>query len=148
MKKIFILAMMVVFIGSVVLAFAQEKEKKAKLDPEVELNKSIERGFALFKDKKLGTNEKTCNDCHMGGGTKDGKMGGMTLKAFDNLAAKYPKFFMMGNKVMTLDQVVNYCVTTPLKGEPLSWDDQRLTDLVAYCASLKIAKPKKAETEK
>lgn len=144
MKRLVIFVLVAIMAGSVMLAFAQEKEEdKAKLDPDMELAKSIERGFALFNDKKLGTSGKTCNDCHMNGGMKEAKMGDMTMKAFDNLAAHYPKFFMMGKRVMTLDQVVNFCVTTPLKGEPLAWDDQRLTDLVAYCASVKPAKVEK-----
>jgi thiosulfate dehydrogenase len=143
-KKTVILVVLAVIVAGFVLAYAQEKkEEKAKMDPATELAKSVERGFALFNDKKLGTSGKTCNDCHKGGGTQEAKMGDMTMKAFDDLAAHYPKFFMMGNRVMTLDQVVNFCVTTPLKGEPLAWDDQRLTDLVAYCASVKPAKVQK-----
>jgi cytochrome c len=143
-KNLIILVLVVIMSGSVMLAFAQEKkEEKAEMDPAMELAKSIERGFALFNDKKLGTSGKTCNDCHKGSGTQEAVLGDMTLKAFDNLAAHYPKFFMMGNRVMTLDQVVNFCVTNPLKGEPLAWDDQRMTDLVAYCASVKPAKVQK-----
>jgi len=46
---------------------------------------------------------------------------------------------MMANKVMTLDQVINWCIMTPLQGEPLKWDDQRLADLAAYCASVESA---------
>lgn len=146
MKKFLILALLVILAGSVAIAYAQEKkEEKAKMDPATELAKSVERGLALFSDKELGTSGKTCNDCHMNGGTKDSKMGDMTMRAFDNLGAQYPRFFMMGKKVMTLDQVVNFCVTMPLKGEPLAWDDQRLTDLVAYCASVKPAKVEKKE---
>jgi len=141
-----VLVLLTIMVGSVVMGYAQEKkEEKAKMDPVAELAKSVERGFALFNDKKLGTSGKTCNDCHMNGGTQVSKMGDMTMKAFDNLAAQYPKFFMMGKKIMTLDQVVNFCVTTPLKGEPLAWDDQRLTDLVAYCASVKPAKIQKKQ---
>jgi hypothetical protein len=30
----------------------------------------------------------------------------------------------------------------PLKGKPLAWDDQRLTDLTAYCASVKKVEKK------
>lgn len=149
MRKLIVLALAAALLVSVVLAIAQEKkEEEAKMDPAMELAKSVERGLALFGDKKLGTSGKTCNDCHMEGGTQDGKMGDMTLKAFDNLAAHYPKYFMMGKRVMTLDQVVNFCVTTPLKGEALAWDDQRLTDLVAYCASVKPAKVEKKPEEK
>ncbi len=79
----------------------------------------------------------TCNSCHMDGGTKEGKMGDMVIPAWDNLAAKYPKYFMMAKRVMTLDQVVQFCVVNPLKGKALAWDDQKLTDLTAYVASVK-----------
>jgi cytochrome c len=146
MRKIVVLVLLAVMAGSVAIGYAQEeKEENAKMDPAAELAKSVERGFGLFNDKKLGTSGKTCNDCHMSGGAQVSKMGDMTMKAFDNLAAQYPKFFMMGEKIMTLDQVVNFCIMTPLKGEPLAWDDQRLTDLVAYCASVKPAKIQKKQ---
>ena len=146
MRKVVAVMLLAAVAGGVVMAYAQEKKaEEAKMDPATELARSVERGFALFNNKDLGTSGKTCNDCHMAGGTKDSKMGDMTMKAFDNLAVQYPKYFMMGKRVMTLDQVVNFCVTTPLKGEPLAWDDQRLTDLVAYCASVKPMKAEKKE---
>lgn len=146
MKRFIVLVLLAIVAGSVMLVCAQEKkEETAKIEPATELAKSIERGFMLFNDKKLGTTGETCNDCHRGGGTQSSKMGDMSIKAFDNLAAAYPKYFMMDKRVMTLDQVVNFCIVTPLKGEPLAWDDQRLTDLVAYCASVKPAKVGKPE---
>jgi cytochrome c len=49
---------------------------------------------------------------------------------------------MMAKRVMTLEQVVQFCITNPLKGKPLVWDDQKLTDLTAYCASVKAEKKK------
>ncbi len=48
----------------------------------------------------------------------------MTLTAFDNLGAKYPKFFGMADRVMTLDQVGIFCIVDPLKGKPPAWDDR------------------------
>jgi cytochrome c len=57
-------------------------------------------------------------------------------------------YWPMAAKVMTLDQVVNFCITNPLKGEALAWDDQRLTDLVAYCASVKPMKHEERKEEK
>jgi len=47
---------------------------------------------------------------------------------------------MMAKRVMTLDQVVNWCIVTPMKGKALKWDDQKLTDLTAYVASVKVVK--------
>jgi cytochrome c len=154
MRKLVLLAVVVLVAAMVFVACAQEEKKPEKEpekqpDPAAELNASIERGKALFMDPKLGTSGQTCNTCHMEGGTVAGTMGDMDLKAFDALNTAYPKYWMMAKKVMTLDQVVNWCIVTPLKGEPLAWDDIRLTDLVAYCASVTPAKVemKKEEAE-
>jgi cytochrome c len=75
-------------------------------------------------------------------------MGKMAIKAFDNLGAAYPKYFMMMNRVVTLDQMVNWCIITPMKGTALAWDDQRLADLVAYTASVKAPKAVRLEKGK
>ena len=145
MKKTTALIMMVLFLALIVYACAQKEEKPemAKAaDPVAELAKSVENGKKLFSDTTLGTSGMTCNSCHMEGGTKAGKMGEMAVPAWDNLAPQYPKYFMMAKRVMTLDQVVNWCIKEPLKGKPLAWDDQKLTDLTAYCASVKAEKKK------
>ena len=140
MRKIAALALMALLLTMVVFASAQQGEKMKMADPAEELAKSIATGKELFNDKSLGTSGKTCNSCHMMGGTKGAKMGEMTIKPFDDLGSKYPNYFMMGKKVMTLSQVVNFCVVKPLKGEALKWDDQKLTDLTAYVASVKVTK--------
>ena len=143
MKKMTVLIMIVLFFGLIVYAFAQKEEgKKSEIDPAAKLAKSIENGKKLFNDKSLGTSGMTCNSCHMEGGTKEGKMGDMVVPAWDNLASKYPKYFMMAKRVMTLDQVVHFCVVNPLKGKALAWDDQKLTDLTAYVASVKKVEKK------
>jgi cytochrome c len=64
-------------------------------------------------------------------------MGEIKVKAFDNLNTHYPKYVsMMGqiDKVITLDQMVNFCIENPMAGKALAGDDQRLADLVAYCS--------------
>ena len=138
MKKILI-PLFIVAVGCLfLLAYAGHgKVATAQMDPKVELEKSIERGKALFMDATLGTSGMSCNSCHPEGGTKEGKMGEKTIMPFDNLAAQYPKYFMMPKRVMTLDQVINWCIVKPMKGEALSWDSQKLTDLAAYVASVK-----------
>jgi cytochrome c len=143
MKKMTVLIMVVLFFGLIVYAFAQKEEgEKSEINPAAKLAKSIENGKKLFNDKSLGTSGMTCNSCHIDGGTKEGKMGDMVVPAWDNLAAKYPKYFMMAKRVMTLDQVVQFCVVNPLKGKALAWDDQKLTDLTAYVASVKKVEKK------
>jgi thiosulfate dehydrogenase len=141
MKKycIFVLSLAVAFLFA--FAFSQvEKKEAAQVDAKAALQQSIENGKKLFMDASLGTSGTSCNSCHIEGGMKENKMGDMTVKAFDNLNTQYPKYLPMAKKVMTLDQVVNLCITNALKGEALSWDDQRLADLVAYITSVKAEK--------
>lgn len=150
MKKIIALILMVLFLGLAVFAYAQEEMKEMKemdVDPAAELVKAVENGKTLFNDKTLGTSGMTCNSCHMEGGTKDNpeEMMGMKMDAFDNLGALYPQFVPMAGKVMTLAGMVNFCIVKPLGGEALAWDDQKLTDLTAYCASVEPAKEEKKE---
>ena len=143
MKKFAALFFMVSLLGLIVFAYAQQEMKKMDTDPTKALSESVENGKKLFNDATLGTSGQTCSSCHMEGGAKAGKMGEMSVSAFDNLAAGYPKYVPMVGKVMTLSGMVNFCIVNPLKGKALAWDDQRLTDLTAYCASVKPMVEKK-----
>jgi cytochrome c len=140
-----LLVLLVVF--TVAFAPAQKKEGEAA-DPKAELLAAIARGRVLFDDPELGTSGMSCGSCHLEGGMKDGMMGDMKIKAFHKLAAHYPRYFGMAKKVMTLDQVNNWCIVNPLKGEPLKWNDQRLADLTAYVASVKAEKMEKEHEHK
>ncbi|MDH5406738.1 MAG: hypothetical protein OEX80_09380 [Candidatus Aminicenantes bacterium] len=138
MKKILI-PLFIAAVGCLfLLAYAGNgKLATAQMDPKAELMKSVERGKVLFMDATLGTSGMSCNSCHPEGGTKEGKMGEKTIMPFDNLAAKYPKYITSAKRVMTLDQMINWCIVKAMKGEALAWDSQKLTDLTAYVASVK-----------
>ena len=138
MKKILI-PLFIAAVGCLfLLAYAGNgKLATAQMDPKAELMKSVERGKVLFMDATLGTSGMSCNSCHPDGGTKEGKMGEKTIMPFDNLAAKYPKYITSAKRVMTLDQMINWCIVKAMKGEALVWDSQKLTDLAAYVASVK-----------
>ncbi|MFB0565810.1 MAG: c-type cytochrome [Candidatus Aminicenantaceae bacterium] len=142
MKKIAAFILIGLFLGFLVFVYAQQEAKEMKVDPTKELAKSIENGKKLFNDKSLGTSGMNCNSCHMEGGTKKGKMGEMVILPWSNLASQYPKYWGMAKRVVTLDQAVNICIANALKGKPLAWDDQKLTDLTAYCASVKTEETK------
>ena len=132
----------ILLLVAVALSFAGEKET----DPKQEMKQSFMRGKELFMDTSLGTNGMSCNSCHAEGGTKAGKMGDMEIPPFEHVGKKYPMYFKMAGKVMTLDQVVNFCVTTPMEGKALAWDDQRMADLVAYISWIDEVKIKKKES--
>jgi len=99
MKKTAVLLLMLLFLGLVVFAYAQQEMKKMDTDPTKALAQSVENGKKLFNDATLGTSGQTCNSCHPEGGTKAGKMGEMTISAFDNLAAKYPRYVAAAQRV-------------------------------------------------
>jgi len=146
MKKLALFGLILCVSALCAAALAQE----GQVNPKIELMKSVERGKALFNDPSLGATSQSCNDCHAAGGAQDSKMGKIDIKAFRYLAVKYPQYFIMANRVVTLDQMVNWCIVTPMKGTALPWDDQRLADLVAYAASVKPEKetaPAKAKEE-
>ena len=92
-----------------------------------ELEDAIASGQKLFVDMSLGTNGKSCNSCHTSMGQGDIPFTGL---------APFPKVFSMAKKMRTLDQTVQGCIMGALKGNPLAWDDARLTDLVTYVDSL------------
>jgi cytochrome c len=134
----------VLLLAAFAFSFAGEEE----VDPKQEMKQAYMRGKDLFMDASLGTNGMSCNSCHAEGGTKAGKMGDMEIPPFSKVGDKYPMYFKMAGKVMTLDQVINFCVTTPMAGEALAWDDQKLADLATYIKWVDAKKEKKQKEEK
>lgn len=74
---------------------------------------SVDKGKALFSDKNLGTNGKTCNDCHPGG------------KGMEKAGAK-----------PDLVATINQCVTQAIKGKALGEKSIEMQSLVMYIKSL------------
>src|SRR3989337_3531609 len=129
MKKIGVLIAVLLLSGLAIPASAQKRvlwRKGETKNPVAELAKAVENGRKLFHNDSLGTNGMTCNSCHLGGGTEEGKMGEKNLPAFDKLGCKFPKYIEMAKRVMTLDQMNNFCIVNSLKGQALVWDDPRL----------------------
>ena len=148
MRKPTTLILVVLILAFFVYAYGQKEAQKMGANPADLLAKSIDNGHKLFDDTTLGTSGLTCNSCHWEGGTKEGKFNETVIPAWDDLAPKYPRYFKMADRVYTLEQVVQFCIVNPLKGKPLEWDDQKLTDLTAYCASVKKMMEKKVMEKK
>jgi len=75
----------------------------------------------LWKDTSLGTAGVSCSTCHPNGA-------GLKKKPF-------PKYVKMPNDIVTMDQMINYCVLNPMKGKALAWNSQEMTALAAYVAA-------------
>jgi cytochrome c len=80
--------------------------------------KLMEMGNKLWNDKKLGTSGAACATCHA-----EGK----GLKK-----APFPKYIKMADDMLTLDQMINFCLLNPMKGKPLPWNSVEITALAAY----------------
>ncbi len=113
---------LIIFAAVLVLGCAQGPKETAEApvakDP-------VELGKTLFQDPSLGTTGQTCKTCHPSPET--------SMKGVGN---KYPAYFGMVGREMTLIEVINFCIQTPLKGTPLPPGDERLLALEAYLKSL------------
>ncbi len=74
---------------------------------------TADKGKKLFNDPNLGTNGKTCNDCH--------KDGAGVEKAADR---------------KDLENMVNGCITVNLKGKPLKPKSVEMQSLLLYIRSI------------
>ena len=87
-------------------------------------------GEELWTDTKLGTSGLSCSSCHPNG--KDLRKG------------SYPKSIKMAGDILTLDQMINFCMVNPMNAKPLSWNHQKMTAL-AYYVSTHSNDPEKKE---
>ena len=72
---------------------------------------SVEQGRELFTTPRLGTNGKSCADCHPGG------------RGLEEAAT-----FETGQ----LEKIVNQCISRPLAGKPVSPDSPEMKSLILY----------------
>ncbi len=78
---------------------------------------TADEGKRLFNDPNLGTNGKTCNDCHRNG------------SGLENAADR-----------KDLEGMVNGCITVNLKGKPLKPKSVQMQSLLLYLRSIGAAK--------
>ncbi len=88
--------------------------------------KVVEKGKLLWNDTKLGTSGTSCASCHPNGALLDAK--------------PYPRHIKMTGDIVTLDQMINFCMTNPMKAKPLVWNSQKLTALAAYVTEQTLKK--------
>jgi cytochrome c len=78
----------------------------------------VKGGERLFHSSTLGKNKVSCDQCHP--------------NAANTHPETYPKFQKQIGKVVTLFEMVNWCLRNPLEGEPLAADDPRMVALLSY----------------
>lgn len=75
----------------------------------------------LWASAALGTSGNSCATCHPNGA-------GLKKEPF-------PKYIKMADDILTMDQMINFCMTNPMKGKPLAWNSQEMTALAAYVSA-------------
>lgn len=83
-------------------------------------------GEALWNDNTLGTAGVACSSCHVGG-----------AQFKDTFKQPYPHEVAMAKGMSGLgaidaEQMTQFCMIVPMKGEPLAWDSRELAALAAY----------------
>ena len=106
---------------------AKMKVKPIRDERFVSLDEAISYGEKLWKDPKLGSSGLSCDICHAGGRTYNKT----ALQA-------YPHFVSMPNDVVTLNQMINFCMLNPMKGNPLPYGSREMTALSAYFQNVSL----------
>lgn len=90
------------------------------------------KGKAYFNDKEFAwsTNQKSCNSCH-----PNGKGLGMS--------GEKSSFKIMGNKLESLEEVINFCIENALEGQKLKIHSEEMQNMMLYIKTIKAKKKKK-----
>jgi cytochrome c len=78
----------------------------------------VMEGEKLFHSSSLGKNKVSCDQCHP--------------NAANTHPETYPKFQQQIGRVVSLFEMVNWCLQNPLEGDPLAADDPKMVALLSY----------------
>lgn len=128
--KIFLAASVLMTIGFVDGAAANDKNPCTPKNPSASKNIPIrktpikdsvelkEMSMKLWGSAALGTSGASCGTCHPDGA-------GLKKEPF-------PRFINMTGDIVTMDQMINFCMMNPMKGKPLKWNSKEMTALAGY----------------
>ena len=117
----FVLILVLIFTVSMIWlspAHADEFTQEDLKRWEQEFITVVNEGDQLFHSGKLGGNGVSCDQCHP--------------NATNTHPETYPKFQKQMGKVISLFEMVNWCIRNPLEGKSLAADDPKMTALLSY----------------
>jgi len=82
---------------------------------------AADAGAKMWKDESLGTAGVACLSCHADN----------AMLNFDR-NQNFPHYVAMVGDVVTLDQMINFCMLNPMQGEPFEANSKELTAMAAY----------------
>ncbi|MFQ5512329.1 MAG: c-type cytochrome [Candidatus Krumholzibacteriia bacterium] len=107
---------------------------------------ALAMGKKLFRDERLGSNGQSCESCHPGGTTTGGeaeiakKMGHgpyrLPIPSLVGAAARFPRFKVPNDEVITLEMMNNNCIRMFMKGKRLPLNSPESFYLAQYISSL------------
>ncbi|TFH41777.1 MAG: cytochrome C [Chrysiogenales bacterium] len=122
LKKTTILFSVIVLVMGYLHADTFTKEDsdrwQKEFDAAAKYGRQLWENSATFK---LGTNKVSCAQCHP--------------NAANTHPETYPKFQKQLGKVITIAEMVNWCIINPLEGKPLKLDSREMNALLAYIYS-------------
>jgi len=117
-------AVLVMLVLSVILgAYTGRADEFTKEDLERWKNEYmsvVNKGRELWVSPDLGTNGVACAQCHP--------------NAANTHPETYPKFQQQLGRVVTIRDMINWCIQNPLEGETLKLDDPRMIAIESYVA--------------
>jgi cytochrome c len=122
-RKIAGITLAVVAVALIVGGFAIRADEFKDKDAErwqKEFMTVVEKGRVLWGSGDLGTNGVACGQCHP--------------NAANTHPETYPKFQKQLGRVITLREMINWCLMNPLEGQTLELDDPRMIAMEAYVA--------------
>ncbi len=100
----------------------------------------ISQGKIAFNNPGVGTNNLSCASCHQNKGQKQQVVQREPAPKLKGIAAIYPRYSFEQEKVITLEQQVNYCIEEKLYGTPLPLDSETIVAICCYVTSLSKGK--------
>jgi len=119
-KHIMTAAVALVLAGTVTSLWvrADEFTKKDLARWQNEYMSVVKKGRDLWTSPTLGTKGVACAQCHP--------------NAANTHPETYPKFQKQLGRVIALREMFNWCLTHPLEGKPLAFDDPKMIAMEAY----------------
>jgi cytochrome c len=106
-------------IGSYVSVTRADKFTKEDQDRwQAEFMTVVQAGRELWTSPTLGTNGVACAQCHP--------------NAANTHPETYPKFQQQLGRVITLREMINWCLQQPLEGKAIDVNDPKMVALEAY----------------
>ncbi len=100
---------------------AADVKKKIRSDKFKNFQEAAAAGKKLWQDETLGKSGLACLSCHAG-------YENLNLEKRQN----YPHYVAMPDDVVTLDQMINFCMINPMEGQQIEPNSKDMTAMAAY----------------